>query len=952
MGYEETISSILKLNKTLEIKWKYFSQILAHCIHENNPTNISQFLILTISTSISILNKAEYFQFIRLLFFNLRKNQKIQDIILSTIDQISENKSDQELLKKALIIPTENINILQPPCISEFNKRLYIISKLSRVLSQNPQIFKKWVDLIKPWINRNISISKINQQMESIIFKDSDPEGNKDNYQNQDIPTAKQFADNMLKMDTKYPKLLLGSGIDIPKLLTLYPLKIPFQKHNKSLTILTTYLEVIMSNMTTQHQLTTLCKGILDIIYKISKDSELLRTKNHWNYYFIIQNTIAKRELAFRNFIGGVGEWMLPTQSDDNIFSLIDNLLNFPLSDAITLILNRILVLSLFQQRFNLLLTIIEQQIGKLIRKLVIAGSQFNTLQLLRFLLLGYQISPKYFHIYAQNLLTIMEESGKLNVILEGCNLLQLLLKIFEESEGDWTEAGDVKSRLLVVREKYAIGELESEKMDSLIRGGSWMYIRKGLERVRNAGTSTSTNTITNRNIRGLNNLGNTCYLNSIIQSLFHIKEFSHPLLSLQIKLVPSSPLFQTQRLFALLLKSNRTSIPTQIFKNSLPSPFKTSFGQQDASEFMKILLDLLERELTNPNTPNTPTNTLISGIFGGIMENRIICSRCNRVSIKEEKFIDFILSTEEHGREIISNGGELWDILLRPDILEGEDKYFCEECNECVDAHKSYYIKNLPPVLMLTISRFYFNQKVGRRYKKMGQLILPLEFMVPHRHFVGYNNNVDVGVGVDTLDPHPHPDPEADNLSEEETKDYMSEEESVPMETGSEGPLYELYGAVIHSGVSAHFGHYYSIMRESESDSDETPPNENPAVNTNTLPTSHWWVLNDANTFRVDLSFISSIYDKHPEDTPYIFIYKLNNLPTAPAPKLTPCIRKCLELDNSAYLKQSDRAPKYDIYKELNRFASDNTGAYNYRKFEDDEPGAGMGGGAPPAIF
>ena len=80
MGYEEIVRSILKQNKPLEIKWQYYNQILAHCIATSDQTAISEFLLMTISISIILLNNTEYFHFIKLLFAHLKGNQAIQDI--------------------------------------------------------------------------------------------------------------------------------------------------------------------------------------------------------------------------------------------------------------------------------------------------------------------------------------------------------------------------------------------------------------------------------------------------------------------------------------------------------------------------------------------------------------------------------------------------------------------------------------------------------------------------------------------------------------------------------------------------------------------------------------------------------------------------------------------------------------------------------------------------------
>jgi len=43
-------------------------------------------------------------------------------------------------------------------------------------------------------------------------------------------------------------------------------------------------------------------------------------------------------------------------------------------------------------------------------------------------------------------------------------------------------------------------------------------------------------------------------------------------------------------------------------------------------------------------------------------------------------------------------------------DLLDGENKYFCESCNKKVKAEKIQSIKKLPPYLILCLKRFEFN--------------------------------------------------------------------------------------------------------------------------------------------------------------------------------------------------------------------------------------------------
>lgn len=90
----------------------------------------------------------------------------------------------------------------------------------------------------------------------------------------------------------------------------------------------------------------------------------------------------------------------------------------------------------------------------------------------------------------------------------------------------------------------------------------------------------------------GLSNLGNICYMNSVLQALVMTREFCHEVLNYK----PSNDsgeqviLKKLQNLFALLLYSNRISLaPTEIWNACRPASFLPG-QQQDSSEFLWLI--------------------------------------------------------------------------------------------------------------------------------------------------------------------------------------------------------------------------------------------------------------------------------------------------------------------------------------------------------------------------
>uniref|UniRef100_A0AAV2LFF5 Ubiquitin carboxyl-terminal hydrolase n=1 Tax=Knipowitschia caucasica TaxID=637954 RepID=A0AAV2LFF5_KNICA len=175
----------------------------------------------------------------------------------------------------------------------------------------------------------------------------------------------------------------------------------------------------------------------------------------------------------------------------------------------------------------------------------------------------------------------------------------------------------------------------------------------------------------------GLVNLGNTCYMNSILQTLFMATDFRRHVLSL--KMNGSERLMKKlQLLFAFLAHTQRAAYAPKHFLEASRPPWFNAGSQQDCSEYLRFLLDRLHEEektiqvlessqpkdvSTNRNDigPNCGTSsegnvssltqtdcdsrTLIERMFGGKLITGIRCMHCNSISEKEEPFTDLSLA-------------------------------------------------------------------------------------------------------------------------------------------------------------------------------------------------------------------------------------------------------------------------------------------------------------------
>ena len=173
---------------------------------------------------------------------------------------------------------------------------------------------------------------------------------------------------------------------------------------------------------------------------------------------------------------------------------------------------------------------------------------------------------------------------------------------------------------------------------------------------------------------KGLINLGNTCFLNSVLQSILYTPIIKNYLYLTNHKSICKSKnvcfLCELQKLYLetgiikLIKENSRNSnvnyngiTPKGIIQNlKIISKNIKKGRQEDAHEFLLYLLDALENSVKqfllslNIKNHNFIRNeklyrdNLISQIFGGKLKSSVVCQNCKESSDKYDNFIDLSL--------------------------------------------------------------------------------------------------------------------------------------------------------------------------------------------------------------------------------------------------------------------------------------------------------------------
>lgn len=303
----------------------------------------------------------------------------------------------------------------------------------------------------------------------------------------------------------------------------------------------------------------------------------------------------------------------------------------------------------------------------------------------------------------------------------------------------------------------------------------------------------------------GFANLGNTCYLNSVLQCLAYTPSLAQYLLEKDVIAMFGSGGasgasafkgfhkhqhqhantkgaggFCGVRVMSRLLQTihssggngaGRVLQPRELVMNLRHVSKSFRIGrQEDAHEFFRLLVDAMQRSCLRKahiklETHPAAATTLVGRTFRGTLRNTLKCAKCQFVSERHDDFFDLSLELS-HG---VSSVRTALKHFTAVETLDASNAWKCSSCKQLSCAEKGLTIASCPNVLVLQLKRF------DALYGKI-------------KKHIAFDTTLDLA-------------PRMAKGTADRTRGRCK---------------YDLYAVLVHAGYSTDCGHYYAFVRGS----------------------------------------------------------------------------------------------------------------------------------------
>eukprot|EP00002_Diphylleia_rotans_P035418 TRINITY_DN771_c1_g1_i1.p1 TRINITY_DN771_c1_g1~~TRINITY_DN771_c1_g1_i1.p1 ORF type:complete len:619 (+),score=113.88 TRINITY_DN771_c1_g1_i1:40-1896(+) len=260
--------------------------------------------------------------------------------------------------------------------------------------------------------------------------------------------------------------------------------------------------------------------------------------------------------------------------------------------------------------------------------------------------------------------------------------------------------------------------------------------------------SNSDSSTASRRGLIGLQNLGNTCFMNSALQCLFTIPQFERYFVqeSLEKEINKKSPscgeiaLAFRDLLKGVWIEPSQAALSPVKFKREVGkiAPRFLGYNQQDAHEFLRFLLDGLHSDLNRvqkkqeyierkddddmPDEQKAPlywgdhlrrNDSIIMDLFCGQLKSSLRCEQCKHVSTCFDPFMDLSLPIPKtKTKDKVSRGAECsmkdcLDLLFKEEVLDGDERTTCGKCKKRQKSIKKLSFYRLPSILVISFKRF-----------------------------------------------------------------------------------------------------------------------------------------------------------------------------------------------------------------------------------------------------